>query len=134
MDLVRRGYDLTFPMTAIPLGNLRRTCSAWRTDHRYPLLGVAPFLFTGLYNVLRESTKSSLREAFQVPRIFALLPCFELWSRPFADWTAADWSTCGLSALWELDSGRVLWAHGAHDVDEMPTVGHTAPEFFDAPA
>src|SRR5262249_22605846 len=46
--LIRRGYDLTFPMTAVPLGALRRTCSAWRTDRRYFPLGVAPFLFPEL--------------------------------------------------------------------------------------
>jgi hypothetical protein len=127
--LVQRGYDLTFPLTAIPLGNLRQTCSAWRTDRRYPPLGVAPFLFLGLYHIWTDHAKF-LREIFRVRQIFALLPRFELWSRPFADWMEEEWSTCGLSALWELDSGRVLWAHGAHDVAAMPTVGRTTAEFF----
>ena len=105
-----------------------------RVAYGSPLLplGVAPFLFPGWHDVWPKHVKP-LRETFRVPRIFALQPRFELWSRPFADWTEEDWSTCGLSALWELDSGRVLWAHGAHDVAAMPTVGRTAPEFFGVP-
>ena len=38
------GYDLTFPMTAVPLGQLRRECGEWRSDRWYRPLGVAPFL------------------------------------------------------------------------------------------
>jgi hypothetical protein len=71
-----------------------------------------------------------LRETFGVPRIFALLPRLDLWSTPFAEWTEEDWSTCGLSAQWDLDTGVVLWAHGAHYVNDMRTAGRPAPEFF----
>jgi hypothetical protein len=59
-----------------------------------------------------------------------LLPRLNLWTKPFADWTEEDWSTCGLSALWDIETGVVLWAHGAHHVDDMRTKGRPAPEFF----
>ena len=45
-------------------------------------------------------------------------------------WTAEDWETCGLSALWDIRSGRVLWAKGAHHVDEMQEVGKPVDEFL----
>ncbi len=63
-------------------------------------------------------------------RIFALLPYFELWDKPFDDWTKEDWANCGYSALWNLETGVVLWAKGAHHVDEMTEQGVEAPEFF----
>lgn len=132
-SLVARGYDLTFPVPAIPLGNLRRNFTAWRTDRRYQPLGVAPFLFPELQGIWRKHAEY-LRETFQVPRIFALLPRLDLWSKPFADWTDEDWSTCGISALWNIETGVVLWAHGAHHVDDMPTTGRLAPEFFAKPS
>ena len=127
--LVSMGYDLTFPMPAIPLGNLRGACDPWRTDRLSQTLGVAPFLFPELHRIWTHHT-THLRATFQVHRIFALLPRLELWSKPFADWTKEDWSTCGLSAMWDLDTGLVLWAHGAHHVDEMCTTGRPATEFF----
>ncbi len=127
--LSRRGYDLTFPMVAVPLGALRRGCPAWRTDRRVFPLGVAPFLFPDLHEVWPRHAEV-LRSLFIVPRIFTLLPRVELWSKPFADWTPDEWENCGLSALWDIDTGRVLWAQGAHHVDEMPNVGREANDFF----
>ncbi len=47
-ELVKFGYDLCFPMSAIPLGNLRRSFPKWREDRRYRPIGVLPFLEIGL--------------------------------------------------------------------------------------
>lgn len=128
-ELARRGYDLVFPMTSVPLGELRRQCPDWRSDRRYSPMGTAPFLFPGLDESWAEHSEELL-PLFKVERIFALLPRMELWSKRFAQWTEEDWETCGLSALWDIRSGRVLWAKGAHHVDEMQEVGKTAEEFL----
>jgi len=127
--VVSRGYDLVFPMTAVPLGELRKQCFRWRSDRTYRPFGVLPFLIPGNEDVWSANSKFLL-EFFKVDRIFALLPRVELWSKPFAQWTPEDWETCGLSALWDIESGQVLWAEGAHGVDEMSEVGKPIEEFL----
>lgn len=134
--LVLRGYDLTFPMTAVPLGQLRRECGEWRSDRWYRPLGVAPFLLPALRDVWPAHAEF-LQESFKVPHIYCLLPRFELWSKRFRDWTDADWRDPeNLSALWDLSGhltgtpGQVLWARGAHDINVMPRIGLPAPQFL----
>jgi hypothetical protein len=137
-DLIRKGYDLTFPMTAVPLGQLRRECARWRTDRWYRPLGVAPFLLPALHDVWPAHAEF-LQKTFKVPRIYCLLPRFELWSKRFSDWNDADWHDPeNLSALWDLSghltgtAGQVLWARGTHDILEMPKIGLPAPEFLES--
>ncbi|MEK7400561.1 MAG: hypothetical protein AAB116_26755, partial [Candidatus Poribacteria bacterium] len=128
-EIARYGYDLVFPMTAIPLGNLRRQCSEWRSSRRLRPMGVLPFLFHSSGNVWARYPEKFL-DLFKVDRIFTLMPDIEYWSKPFSDWTDDDWSNCGLSALWDIRSGRVLWAKGAHKVDEMNNIGKPIEEFL----
>ena len=77
-----------------------------------------------------ELPRRFLFDAVLSPGRDALLPRIELWSKPFAEWTDDDWQTCGYSALWDVTTGRVLWAEGAHEVAEMPEVGKPFDEFF----
>lgn len=58
------------------------------------------------------------------------MPRPELWLKPFDDWTETDWNTCGLSALWDIESGVVYWAEGAHKADEMKRVGKPIKQFI----
>lgn len=137
VELVQRGYDLTFPMTTVPLGQLRRECGEWRSDRWYRSLGVAPFLLPALHYVWSQHAEF-LQKTFGVPHIYCLLPRFELWSKRFSDWTDADWHDPeNLSALWDLSGhltgtpGRVLWARGTHNINEIPKFGLPAPDFLE---
>ena len=128
--LIELGYDLVFPMVAIPLGYLRQACPTWRADRRVQPLGVAPFLFPEFHDVWPKHVEI-LQRIFGVPRIYALCPLrFELLDKPFDDWSDEDWKTCGPSVLWEVTTGRVLWADGAHPIEKMPEIGRPAPEYF----
>ena len=127
--LIELGYDLVFPMVAIPLGHLRRACPTWRADRRVQPLGVAPFLFPEFHDVWPKHVEI-LQSIFGVPKIYALCPRIELWDKPFDDWSDEDWKTCGRSALWEVTTGRVLWADGAHPIEKMPEIGCPAPKYF----
>ena len=42
--IVRFGYDVVFPMLAVPLGQLRAGYPEWRTDRRYKHLGASRLL------------------------------------------------------------------------------------------
>ena len=126
--LSRFGYDLVFPMTAIPLGTLRKTCPAWRSDRNLRRLGTLPFVLPGQGNLQPRFT-DVFEPRLQVDRIFALLPRFELWSKPFDEWTDEDWQTRVQSALWIIETGEVLWAQGAYTVEEMHRVGQPRKTF-----
>jgi hypothetical protein len=128
-EVARFGYDLVFPMTAVPLGNLRMQCPKWRSERKYRPLGVAPFLLPGLDKIWSKHSEI-FSNLFKVDRIFALLPRIELWSKPFNQWTDEDWKTCGLSALWDIESGKVLWAKGPQCVDGMHEIGKPIEEFI----
>ena len=128
-EIAGYGYDLAFPMTAIPLGNLRRQCPKWRSDRRFRQLGVLPFLFPGNNNVWTMYSERLL-DLLKVDRIFALMPHMEYWSKPFSDWADDDWNNCGLSALWDINSGYVLWAKGANKFDDMYKIGKPIEEFL----
>ena len=128
--LIELGYDLVFPMVAIPLGHLRRACPTWRADRRVQPLGVAPFLFPEFHDVWPKHVEI-LQSIFGVPKIYALCPRIELWDKPFDDWSDEDWKTCGRSALWEVTTGRVLWADGAYPIEKMPEIGRPAAEYFE---
>ncbi|MFC1713106.1 hypothetical protein ACFL6S_05530 [Candidatus Poribacteria bacterium] len=128
--IVSRGYDLVYPMTAVPLGELRKQCPEWRTERIYRSLGIWHFLLPGTEDIWSEKAEI-FSQIFRVDRIFAMMPRFELWSKPFDEWTDEDWETCGLSALWDIKSGRVLWAEGTHHVDEMQKIGKPIEEFLE---
>ncbi len=127
--LIKKGYDLVFPLTNVPLGRLRCDCPEWRSDRSFRARGVLAYFLLGSEELFKEQSQAFL-ELFKVPRIHALMPKPELWLKPFDDWTATDWSTCGLSALWDIESGCVYWAEGAHSADDMPRVGKLIDEFI----
>ena len=127
--LVRLGYDLVFPLTNIPLGRLRRELPAWRTDRAIRPLGVLPFFFAQHTDAFLKHART-LSTVFRVPLIQVLMPKPELWGKPFAEWSAGDWNTCGLSAIWDIPTGRVLWAEGAHTTEELRRIGKPFAELL----
>ncbi|NMQ17730.1 hypothetical protein E4P82_00025 [Candidatus Competibacter phosphatis] len=127
--LIDKNYDLVFPLTHIPLGRLRRDCPKWRSDRRYRALGILAYFLFGSEEWFKKQGQNFL-DLLSVPHIHALMPRPELWLKPFDDWTETDWNTCGLSALWDIESGVVYWAEGAHHADEMKQVGKPIEQFI----
>jgi hypothetical protein len=129
LELAKYQYDLCFPMTAIPLGRLRREFPAWREDRRYRPLGVLPFLLLEIGKMLREEAHEWAK-LFPVGEIYAFVPATELWYKPFSEWMEQDWRhTEHESLLWDIKQGEVLAAHGVHKKDEMRSVGIPFAEF-----
>jgi hypothetical protein len=120
-ELNRYEYDLCFPMTAVPLGRLRRDFPAWREDRRYRPLAVLPFLLSGPDDVWRKHAER-LSELFApIMEIYALQPAEELWYKPFAEWTPADWQHKDHeSLLWDIRTGILRTAKGVHKRANMP--------------
>ena len=130
-SLLDKSYDLIFPLTNIPLGRLRRNCPEWRSDRSYRALGVLAYFLLGSEEWFKGQNQKFL-DLFKVPHIHALMPKPELWLKRFDDWMETDWNTCGLSALWDIESGVVYWAEGAHKADDMKRVGKPINQFIDS--
>ncbi len=127
--LFEQNYDLVFPLTNIPLGRLRRDCPEWRSDRSFRAIGVLAYFLLGSEEWLKEQGQKFL-DLFKVPQIHALIPKPELWLKPFDGWTDMDWNACGLSALWDIESGVVYWTEGAHSADAMKQVGQPIDKFI----
>ena len=128
-QLSERGYDLCFPLTVIPFDRLRRDCEGWRLDRRLHALGTMPFLFPSYADVWPKHVEF-LQETFGMSSIYAFLPKFELWTKPFEEWTEADWADRKhFSLLWDITTGRVTIAQGVMHIDEMRQVGKTFEDF-----
>jgi hypothetical protein len=124
-------YDLVFPLSVIPLGNLRQRCAVWRQSRDPRRLGVLPFLVPSLRFTKRDAR--DVREYLQVKWIYALMPRFTLWQKPFAEWTAGDWNDReNLSVLWDLQEGAALWARGTGNLAWIRTNGLPAAQLLEA--
>jgi hypothetical protein len=123
-ELARYQYDICLPMTAIPIGELRRKCAAWREDRRFRAMGVLPFLVPHLVTIWKAHAEH-LRQLFSTDRIYTFWPAEGLWYKPFAEWTRADWQHRDhRSLLWNIGDGTVLVAEGAQPCEATRTVGH----------
>jgi hypothetical protein len=116
-------YDLIFPLTVIPVGRLRKTCSKWRNDRNVRHMGVFPFLFLGHVTEVLLNSGEGVGKWWQdfwgVPTIHALIPEMYLWDTPFDDWTEENLRNDCWSATWDIETMRVVWARGAHTMEEM---------------
>jgi hypothetical protein len=125
-----REYDLIFPLTALPHGTLRENCADWGTGEEQRwlrALGILPFLFLGNEDIWKQFA-SYFEKTFQVDRLFALLPAFSLWDKEFTYWTNEDRETQCLSALWDIPTGRVIWAKGIQSETAIRHIGKSVEE------
>jgi hypothetical protein len=123
-DLARYQYDICFPMSAVPIGELRRSCTPWREDRRYRALGVLPFLLPHLFKTWKAHALQ-LREIFLTDRIYACWPAERLRYKPFKKWSPADWQDDKhRSLLWNIGDGSILVAEGVLRSDEIRTAGN----------
>ncbi len=128
-EIVDRGYDLVFPFSGIPLGNLRQKCEGWRRDRGLAAMGILPFLWHGNDGLWRKHARA-FHKILGIREIYVLFPEFELWNKKFIEWTDDDWEKCGLSAHWDVETGVVLWARGGHHKQAMRVIGRPIDEFI----
>lgn len=127
--IIEYQYDLIFPMTAIPIGHLRQGCPKWRRNRLYRQMGVMPFLYPGLDEHIKKYSIGYYNK-YKVKYIYSLLPDLRLWSLPFSQWSQKDWTSNVISALWDVEGGRILWAIGAQRIEDMIKNGHPYKEIF----
>ncbi len=117
-------YDLTFPYTAIPLAALRDRFPKWTSERSFRLRCMQSFLFG------REPDKSwrgQLEEDRPFDSLLLFLPNPSHWQWRFADHSRDDWAQGSASALWNLKTGKVLYADGIHTTASIQKKGIGKP-------
>ena len=106
--LARFGYDLCFPISAIPLGRVRRDFPNWREDRRYRPLGILPLLLPAGVAPWANHVATLVHIFAPITSLYAFQPAESLWFKPFADWTADDIQNPDhKSIFWNIATGRV---------------------------
>ena len=126
------GYDLCAPLTAIPLGELRKASPQWREQRFLRALAMLPFLFLGQiqkWNEQKEELKK-LGKRINRPSLFLLIPHTGLWDKPFKDWDEKDKKEKCYSALWDCSASRVVWMPGVVTREEICRKGKTVEEML----
>ncbi|MFN7924051.1 MAG: ATP-binding protein [Bryobacteraceae bacterium] len=113
------GFDLCFPLTAIPLAKLRRDAPGFVTDRKLRLLGTAPFLFPSNHGTWQANAEHFCHE-LDLDSLYAFLPAYDLWWKPFAEWTPEDERhPDNVSLFWNITTGDVLAYPGLLHRDQM---------------
>ncbi len=117
-------------MSVIPLGSLRTQIPAWREDRSLRPAATLPMLYADQAEVVSEVC-NYLRPIFpDFGYLFAFSPTFDLWFKPFAEWTEADWRhPDNRSYLLNIKAGKVTVAQGALTLDEMKSQGQPYDQF-----
>jgi hypothetical protein len=104
------GFDLCLPMTTIPLGSSQMRAQ-WKSNRRARLLCMLPFLFPAHRGTWR--TYDSFPKLSGTEELYLLVPPYELWYKPFAEWAPEDWSDpAHLCLLYDNRTGETLISHG----------------------
>ena len=116
-QLQHRGYDFCFPMTTFCVGE-PTLLSSWKAERAARQVCLLPFLFPSPPSTWSDEYMKRFQQLAGVSEIFALIPPYELWFKPFLDWTEADWKHPDhMSLLYDNRTGETLICRGAGVVD-----------------
>ncbi|GAA5506550.1 chaperone protein HtpG [Novipirellula caenicola] len=119
-----RAYDLVLPYTAFPLDALRSRFPEWTATLKPRLIYMLPFLCgQEPFGSLRESLKMNS----PVESLMLFLPNPDHWEWMFVDHSREEWADGSASALWDLKTGKVLYADGIHTATSIRRKGVGKP-------
>ncbi|MEZ5941791.1 MAG: ATP-binding protein [Planctomycetaceae bacterium] len=123
-------YDLCAPFTGISLPRLSTHCPTWRANRGWRRLLLLPFLYgetPGNNWGPRFRMQSELR---MIDRLLLFMPNPEHEEWLFDEHTRDEWNAGSASALWDLHTDEVLYAHGIHTEESMRQVGKPLMEWL----
>jgi hypothetical protein len=123
--IASRDYDLVAPWTGIPWGALRERCPKWTMKREVRALFILPFLYGK--SAFDAGDYKAVAEYLVVPDLLLWMPHPRQMGWRFEDHerTLADWSEGSMTALWDIESGKVLYAEGLHDRESIRKEGVT---------
>jgi hypothetical protein len=103
-------YDVAFPCTVFLLSSLRQTFPDW-TVQKLRRLYMLPLLYG---QEPSQYWRQRLSEDRPFDSLLLFLPNPDHWEWLFADHPLEEWEQGSASALWDLKTGKVLYADGIH--------------------
>lgn len=125
-DWLGAHYDLVAPFTALSLPRLRRAFKKWGEDRRHRAIFMLPFLFG--HSPWRGDSKEIIKLPFR--RLMLFMPNLRHEEWLFAEHSRDEWAQGAASALWDLDTGKVLYADGIHTEESMWSEGRSLREWL----
>lgn len=116
-------HDLVAPMTNIPL-NAFHSCGYWRLRRVWRLLFLLPF-YLGCVPPFWKGKEPVIQKALaEVSSLSLYIPdedcLYNDWSSE--NWTR-EWKKKGITLLWDIPNGSLLWRHGSATRQELQTQG-----------
>jgi hypothetical protein len=122
-----RSFDLCGPYTAFPLRKLAASYPQWGEERGWRALWMLPFLF-GKEPGSDWRKRLARERPFDALMLFMPNPNHYEWL--FADHTPEEWSQGSASALWDLTTGKVLYADGVHTDETLRRDGKPLHEWL----
>jgi hypothetical protein len=122
-------YDLVAPITAFALPRLRQCFSSWMKERMYRSIFLLPLL-------LGEEPKAwrwRLNQSRPFDRLMLFMPNPAHYEWIFSDHTKAEWASGAASALWNLQTGTVVYADGIHTEQSLQECGQPLERWMKLP-
>lgn len=119
-------FDFVLPLSAIPLGELRKILLTNKNYRALRSILMIPFLWMqgGLFKKHRWFLED-LMTGLSITSIYALAPVQELWLKPFTEWTEEDLQERCQSLLWDMHEDKLYCAQGTQLLAKIKEVGDT---------
>ena len=120
-------YDITFPFTLFAMNCLRRLEPEWLEERAYRNVFMLPFLLGKEPDRWRAHLK---KHPPTFKRLMLFMPNPDLYESHFNDFTKQEWCRGAASALWNLETGQLLYAHGIHTEKSLHAEGRPFLEWL----
>jgi hypothetical protein len=112
-------YDLVAPITAFALPRLRQSFPSWMKERVHRSIFVLPLLL----GEEPQGWRGLLNTSPPFDRLMLFMPPPMHYERTFSDHTKEEWSSGAASALWNLQTGTVVYADGIHTAESLQKCG-----------
>ncbi|MES2707257.1 MAG: hypothetical protein V4726_11715 [Verrucomicrobiota bacterium] len=119
-------YDAAVPATGLALRRLRKARPSWLEHRAERALFLLPLLSGGE----PEGWRDKLRRNHPFARLMLFLPNPDHCEWLFIEHPQEEWTQGSASALWDLETGEVLYADGIHTEESLRTEGRTLREWL----
>jgi hypothetical protein len=127
-------YDLVSPVTAFALPKLRQSFSPWMIDRGYRSIFLIPFQLGQEPESWRAELKSMSRSSlFRLKSVMLFMPNPAHYEWIFSDHTKDEWASGAASALWNLQTGTVVYADGIHTEQSLQDCGQPLERWMKLP-
>ncbi len=120
-------YDVIAPFTGFPLKHLTKQFPSWGHSRGHRALWMLPLL---MGDEPLPDWRDKLRKERPFDRLMLFMPNPDHYEWLFAEHTQEEWSQGSASALWDLETGQVLYADGIHSEASLRAEGKPLREWL----